>query len=82
MVRDKAFQFRQKKNWHREEVQVLLFMIRQWYLTDLLDIDAIDGTVWERLSTFFSGRSSDDCKFKWLSLSKHPINSCQWDEQE
>lgn len=47
-----------------------------------MDIELIEPEQWEMISGFFNGRTADDCKFKWLSISKHPINGCAWDADE
>jgi hypothetical protein len=57
-------------------------MLSEFYLSDALDIELIEDSMWERLSVFFNGRSSDDCKFKWMSISKHPINNSIWNPDE
>lgn len=57
-------------------------MVSQFYLRDELALDSIDPDIWARISAFLAGRSPDDCKFKWLSLSRNPTVDYAWEPEE
>lgn len=63
-------------------MRVLVFMVCQFCLKHDIEIERISGDAWAQISTFLPGRSSDDCKFKWLSLLRHPAIDYSWEPEE
>jgi hypothetical protein len=76
MVKNKKL----KKNWSEEDVKILVWVISKY--CDKQGIQNADKELnveeWEQIARLIPGVSGSSCMFKWLSIRKTNLSSCNW----
>ncbi|KAL4506069.1 hypothetical protein ABPG72_013830 [Tetrahymena utriculariae] len=82
IVSKQGYSKQQKKNWNDQETNLLVWIILKSCVFKRIDFRAISDDVWEDISSMMVGRSSEQCKLKWLSMSKLNLQQQPWSEEE
>jgi len=60
----------QKKNWNDSETNLLVWIILKSCVLKRVDFRAVSDDLWKVISAMMVGRTEEQCKLKWLSMSK------------
>ncbi|KAL4466953.1 hypothetical protein ABPG74_010550 [Tetrahymena malaccensis] len=72
----------QKKNWNDNETKILCWIVIKACALQNLDCRHIEDKIWDDIAKMMIGRTSESCKFKWLSLSKLNLQQIPWSTEE
>ncbi|KRX10455.1 Homeodomain protein [Pseudocohnilembus persalinus] len=72
----------QKKNWNDIETNILVWIIVVACSWQKLDARKIPDNIWDEIAQMMIGRTGEQCKFKWLSLSKMNLQQIPWTSDE
>ncbi|EAR93514.2 Myb-like DNA-binding domain protein (macronuclear) [Tetrahymena thermophila SB210] len=82
IVSKQGYSKQQKKNWNDQETNLLVWIILKSCVFKRIDFRAISDDVWEDIASMMVGRTSEQCKLKWLSMSKLNLQQQPWSEEE
>jgi hypothetical protein len=61
----------------------LVYLIEKFStLRKISNLTELDSSIWDDISDYLPGRSSNDCKYKILSLTASTITNIPWSSEE
>jgi hypothetical protein len=71
-----------KRNWSEEEIQLLIYFVRQYSQMNNVTPLVMSEDDWEEIAKLLPRRLADCCKEKWMSLHHIHIHDAPWTNEE